>query len=282
MNALHTELARLYHTAPPHTQLHAPLHGAVCAPLADANGQVRAAVLELARPADWGTLGALWRGVQTDLDLPAPGIAINGHDGYQLWFSWQQPIEAAQAQAFVAALCARYLQGVAPARLRCWPGGANAAHDPHAQDGSDSGFPAPVPALHPRSGQWSAYIAPDLASVFADEPWLDRDPGLEAQTQLLARLQSIRPEAFAQAQQTLLPPAAPATATPTQAAPAASAPTGTPIDTTAPYPAETPGAFLQAVMQDPQAPLALRVQAAVALLRRDSGYFLTPSSQTPI
>ncbi len=261
MNALLTELARLYSADPQH----APLHDATRSPLIDAHGQVRCAVLELARPADWQALGGLWRGVQSALELPAPGIAINGHDGYQLWFSWQQPIAHSEAQAFVEALCTRFLAGVAPARLRCWPGPTDAP----AQPPGEGEFPAPVPRMHPRSGQWSSYIAPDLAAVFADEPWLDRDPGVEAQAQLLARLECIGPEAFAKAQQALQ-----AVATPLSAAEAtspvesATAPAH-PEPSGAPYPAQTPNSFLHAVMQDAQAPLALRVQAAVALLGRE-------------
>lgn len=263
MNALLTELARLYSADPQH----APLHDATRSPLIDAHGQVRCAVLELARPADWQALSGLWRGVQSALELPAPGIAINGHDGYQLWFSWQQPVAAAEAQAFVEALCTRFLAGVAPARLRCWPGYTDAPARPRGE----GDFPAPVPRMHPRSGQWSSYIAPDLAAVFADEPWLDRDPGVEAQAQLLTRLECIGPEAFAKAQQALQPPAPaapPATAVTiplaeNTTARADPAPSGTP------YPAQTPATFLHAVMQDAQAPLALRVQAAVALLGRE-------------
>lgn len=246
MNPLHTEFIRLFCADPQH----ALLHDAARSPLRGADGHVRGAVLELARPADWSTLGALWRAVQTELELPAPAIAINGLDGYQLWFSWQQGLPAAQAQAFLHCLCARYLAGVAPARLRCWPGAADGTND------DDAAFPPSVPALHPRSGQWSAFIAPDLAAVFADEPWLDRDPGPEAQAQLLGKLEGMAPQAFAKALQTLQPAPSPPPAMASMPAPAA----GTN------YPCDTPANFLHAVLQDPQAPLALRVQAAAALL----------------
>lgn len=247
MNPLHTEFVRLYHAEPQH----ALLHDATRSALRSSDGHVRCAVLELARPADWSLLGTLWRGVQVDLELPAPGIAINGKDGYQLWFAWQQAIAPQTAQGFLQGLVRRYLPDVAPQRLRCWP-------DDAAQTTlDDTPFPASVPALHPHSGQWSAFIAPDLAAVFADEPWIDRDPGVEAQAQLLGKLEDMGPQAFAKALQTLQP------------APMAVAPTvsATAPDLPAPaYPSDTPAAFLLAVMQDPQAPLALRVQAAVALL----------------
>lgn len=234
MNALQSEIARLYHVA---------AHPA----LTDADGHVRCAVLELARPADWKVLGAMWHGVQADLALPAPAIAINGADGYQLWFSWQQALPAAEAARFVQLLCQRYLPAVSAQRLCIFPG-------------TDS-RPAPlVPAFQVQGDQWSAFVAPDLASVFADEPWLDRDPGQDAQAQLLGRLQSMRPQDHTKAQQ-LLQPAAPG-------ALAAGPSAGAQAAASAPmhYPADTPAAFLLAVMQDPTAPLALRVQAATALL----------------
>jgi hypothetical protein len=248
MNPLHTEFVRLYHANPQHAL---PLHDATRSPLLGADGHVRCAVLELARPADWSVLGPLWRSVQTDLDLPAPAIAINGLDGYQLWFGWQEGIGADLADSFLRSLIARYLSDTPAARLRCWP-------DPDAiSDSQDPVFPGNIPALHPRSGQWSAFIAPDLAAVFTDEPWLDRDPGQEAQAQLLGRLQGMSPQAFAKAMEVLQP----IVATP-QRSPES---TGQRNASTA-YPSATAAEFLQAVMQDPQAPLALRVQAAAALL----------------
>lgn len=244
MNPLHTEFARLYYANPQHARLHDAAHSV----LQNVDGQVRCAVLELARPADWSLLAPLWRAAQTDLDLPAPAIAINGADGYQLWFSWQEGVAAAQAHGFVQSLIARYLGDVKASRLRVWPGTGTPS--------PDAEFPGDIPAMHPRSGQWSAFIAPDLAAVFADEPWLDRNPGLEAQAQLLSRIDSLQPQVFAKAQ-ALLQPA------PTAPAPACKP---APAPQRADYPSDTPAAFLQAVMQDPCAPLALRVQAATALM----------------
>lgn len=247
MNVFLSEIARLYHATSQEPQPQGHHH----APLMDASGQVRCAVLELARPADWKALEAVWYGVQADLALPAPAIAINGADGYQLWFSWQQTLPAEEAARFVQLLCQRYMPAVDPQRLRCYPG-------------VDPVFPAQVPALQgqARGEQWSAFLASDLAGVFADEPWLDRHPGQEAQAQLLGRLHSMRPQDYAQALQTLQP-AAPATLHSPQAPTVPAAP-ASPL---AHYPTETPAAFLQAVMADPAAPLALRVQAAAALMR---------------
>lgn len=216
MNRLATELHRLYATP--------------------AAGEVRALLLELARPADWDALGALWRGVQADLGLPAPGIAVSGTDGMQLWFSLQQPVGAALAADFLARLAARYLPAIAPARLRLLTGGQ---------------LPT-VPAQDAASGNWSAFVAPDLAPVFVDTPWLDIPPGADGQADLLARLDSTKPAAFDAALQALAPVAAapaPAGATPQHAS--------TDVD---------PRRFLQGVLNDTTAPLALRIEAARALL----------------
>lgn len=262
MNPLHAEFNRLYAPHPPH----APLHDANQAWLGSAQGTVRAAVIELARPADWTALGALWRGVQADLELPAPAIAVNGHDGYQLWFSWQQGVPMAAAQAFTAALCTRYLSGVSAQRLRCWPAGAGAQSREQTDSTTCTDFPLPTPGKHPQSQQWSAFIAPDLAAVFADEPWLDRPPGDEAQAQLLARLQSMREPDFAKASRGL-PQGNTAQEPPGLGSGVAAPQAPSAFASTPQYPVDTPELFLRAVLQDPHAPLALRVQAAAALLR---------------
>lgn len=213
MGRLPSELHRLYHSPDP--------------------GSTRALLLEVAAPADWEALGTVWRGVQADLALPAPGIAVSGTDGVQLWFSLQQPVSTARAADFLARLRARYLPGIAPTRLRLR---------------SDGGMPA-VPAQHAATGNWSAFVAPDLAPVFADTPWLDIPPGADGQADLLARLASTPPAAFDAAMQALQP-VVPATAAPADTA-------GADLD---------PRQFLQRVLNDEGAPLALRVEAAKALL----------------
>jgi len=105
MNRLQAELQRLYFSGPEEPAL------------AGADGRVRAMVLELARPASWDRLATLWRGVQADLELPAPAIAVSGIDGYQLWFSLSEPVPAARATAFLESLRRRYLGDVAPERI---------------------------------------------------------------------------------------------------------------------------------------------------------------------
>ncbi|MEN9627574.1 MAG: hypothetical protein RJA10_801 [Pseudomonadota bacterium] len=236
MSRLSLEWQRLYAVVPAAGEAAAP-------------GRVRAAVLELARPADWAALSAVWQGVQADLGLPAPGIAVNGRDGYQLWFSLRQPVPAAQALAFVQALGARYLGDTLPGRLSLWPGAG------------DRLAPAMVPAVVGDGGPWSAFVAPDLAPVFTDEPWLDTPPNEQGQAELLARLGSASADAFERAVQRLPGAAAPVAA----AAPAAPA---APAASTAPATAahRDPQRFLLEVMNDDRVDLALRIEAAKALL----------------
>ncbi|MCX2860816.1 hypothetical protein OOZ63_03075 [Paucibacter sp. PLA-PC-4] len=222
MNRLLTELRRLY-----------------ALPAAEpAEGRVRAMLLELARPADWDALGAVWRGVQADLELPAPAIAVNGIDGYQLWFSLAEPVPAAQALDFLEGLRRRYLDGIAAQRLTLAP---------TARD---------LPPRQLPSGLWSALLAPDLAPVFADEPWLDTEPGAEGQADLLCRLQPIKSADFRAALERLVPDAPVPRADAASAAPTPSAVAGQ----------DAPRRFLLGVMNDASAPLHLRIEAAKALL----------------
>ncbi|HET7865916.1 MAG TPA: hypothetical protein VFL86_16065 [Burkholderiaceae bacterium] len=225
----------------------------------DSADRIRAVVLELARPAHWQQLAAVWRGVQADLNLPAPAIAVNGTDGLQLWFSVAEPLETHRAQAFLDALCQRYLADVPRHRLTLMPfpgpAGPEAAEAPHA---------APIPAAQGTSGHWSAFVAPDLAPLFDDTPWLDIPPGDDAQAGLLSRLESIKPSQWdAALKQLQPPPTVPPEARRAGAGDVAKEPkdAGTPADC-------NPEArrFLLAVMHDPAAPLALRIEAAKAVL----------------
>jgi len=206
MNRLQSELQRLY---PPD------------------DGGVRAIVLELPGPGAWEQLAPLWQGVQSELQLPAPGIAVSG-SGYQLWFSLAQPVPQQQALAFLEALRGRYLADVPPERIRTRPGDGSAAEI--------SGLP---PGERGEE-RWAAFVAPDLAALFEHEPWLDLPPGNEAQAELLARLRSMAPadlqRALAQA-----PAAAPAAQ-------------------------QDPRSFLLQVMNDRAIDLQLRIEAAKALL----------------
>ena len=53
-----------------------------------------------------------------------------------------------------------------------------------------------VPALQQSTGLWSAFVAPDLAAIFADSPGLDVSPRVEAQARVLAPLESIKASVF--------------------------------------------------------------------------------------
>jgi hypothetical protein len=112
-----------------------------------------------------------------------------------------------------------------------------------------------VPALQDSTLHWSALVAPDLAAIFEEEPWLDLTPSAEAQVSLLTGLHSIQPAAFQRALD-MLRSIAPAPA-PSEA-PQAS--------TLLALEAREPRAFLLEVMNHPGVPLHLRIEAAKALL----------------
>jgi hypothetical protein len=247
MTRLQTEFQRLY--LPPTARA----DSADAPGLIGADGRVRTLVLALGRPADWDTLSPLWRGVQSDLDLPAPAIAVNGVDAFELWFSLAEPVPVAEAAAFLQGLRQRYLADVKPARLRLWP----EAMAPSASPG-----PSRIPALQPATGRWSAFVAPDLPAVFGDDPSLDFQPVDDAQAEQLSRLASIPPDVWQAALahlQAVVPAAAPA-ALPSPVSSVASAHAAL----QGPY--QDPRRFLLDVMNDPTVALALRIDAAKALL----------------
>jgi hypothetical protein len=252
MNRLQTEFRRLYHSDP------AQVSGAGIDPegLIDDQGRVRAMVLELARPADWEQLAGVWRGVQTDLGLPAPAIAVSGTDGLQLWFSLSEPLGVAPAHAFLVSLRGRYLPDVALRRVSLMP-----ALDALSTSGQHA---RAVPALNESTGNWSAFVAPDLAPIFADTPWLDLPPGDDGQANLLSRLASIKPAMFAAALAQLEPAAGPAVPGPLAAGSDTRLVMSTHKVVTMGH--QDPREFLLAVMNDEAVSLALRIEAAKALL----------------
>ncbi|MDO9146832.1 MAG: hypothetical protein Q7U52_04065 [Hydrogenophaga sp.] len=247
MTRLQTEYQRLYLS--PDADVAAPT-------LNGSDGQVRAMVLALCGPADWARLAPVWRGVQADLGWPAPAIAVNGVDAFELWFSLVQPVPLAEATACLQGLRERYLAEVKPGRVRLWPG-ADAAP-----------WTAPRIPAQQAPERWSAFVAPDLAAVFGgDDPSLDFQPGDDAQAELLSRLASIPPAEWPAAL-AQLQPAEPAgfTAMSAPAAPPTHAPTAGPAHTTLNGPYPDPRRFLLDVMNDPSVALALRIEAAKALL----------------
>lgn len=302
MNRLDTELQRLYLPPQPASQAQPakPAGSAQDASpaLIDANGQVRALVLQLASAAGGEAVAALWQGLQNELELPAPApaIAISGA-GYQVWLSLSEPIPVAQASTFLESLRRRFLAGIAPRHVQLLPSlPSDTADAPEAPDTPD--IPgASVPARHARlipaqldqGGRWSAFISPHLAALFADEPWLDMPPSPDAQADLLLGLKSLSPADFRQAQRQLEPAeAAPASAAPSSPASAArpdqaaaagnrpdvenspdaqaSAGSGHQEPSAASVAEQDARRFLLAVMNDPAIGMGLRIEAAKALL----------------
>jgi hypothetical protein len=234
VNRLQLELDRLYGLGA----------GAADAARPDNARDVRALVLELALPAGWTELLPVWMGVQTDLELPAPAIAVSGFDSLQLWFALAAPIPQAAGARFLEGLRQRYLPQLKPTQVRLV---------------TAAGRTVPAPPVERSPGRWSAFVSADLASVFSDTPWLDVPPGEEGQAALLRPLAPIARPAFEAASERLAasgPEAAREAppAPPPQASPAAD-------DVQA-----DPARFLARVMADEAAPLALRIEAAKALL----------------
>ena len=247
MTRLQTQYQRLY-------QLNAIEGGIVdsSGPTAS-HGQVRSLVLSLSGPADWVALAPVWHSVQTDLDWPAPAIAVNGVDAFELWFSLVKPVALTEAAALLQALRMRYLADLKAERVRLWP-------TTNSTDGSMPRIPA---LLAPE--RWSAFVAPDLAGVFDDDnPSLDVEPSENAQAELLSRLRCIEPSGWRVAMARLLPaaPSEPAAATADPPLESVTQPGhGDRIGTH-----QDPRRFLLEVMNNPTVPLALRVDAAKALL----------------
>ncbi len=252
MDRMHSQWSRLYLPHPADGQsTDAGEPG-----LIDFSGPVRAMILEIAGPADWNAVSRVWKGVQVDLELPAPAIAVSGIDGYQLWFSVSEPLPVARAGAFLEALRTRYLSDIERERIRLYPA-ANAAAPTHT---------IRVPAQQVRADRWSAFVAHDLAPMFAETPWLDIPPGADGQADILCRLESIQPADFSRAL------ARPGSLTPALAVPGtrdgqACADQGrmnaAVVDRAV---CSDPKRFLLGVMNDETVELALRIEAAKALL----------------
>ncbi len=232
MNPLQFELDRLYGLGASAAQGAAP---------AAAQG-VRALVLELRAPAGWAQLSSVWTGVQSDLGLPPPAIAVSGVDGLQLWFSLASPTSPRAGELFLQGLRARYLPDVGSTHV-CLI--ADAAQFPSA------------PPFETGPDRWSAFVAPDLASVFADTPWLDVLPNGEGQATLLRALEPIRQVAFEAALSRL---------TVIEEGPAELKLSGPAEVRTFEQGGADAERFLRGVMNDESVPLALRIEAAKGLL----------------
>ncbi|MDM0014698.1 hypothetical protein QTH87_19805 [Variovorax sp. J22P168] len=243
MNPLPRELDRLYGLGTDGSEAAAAAGAGASA----RQGDVRVLVLEVVQPAGWEQLSPVWRGVQSDLGLPAPAIAVSGVDGLQLWFSLASPTPPHAGDRFLQGLRTRYLSDVASAQVRLIAGSAGSPAAPPVQVGPD---------------RWSAFLAPDLVPVFADTPWLDVRPNDEGQATLLRALQPMRSADLEAASRQLGAIGADEALEP----PAFESP-GSSAGQEAPARGDADAErFLRRVMKDETAPLALRVDAAKALL----------------
>ena len=210
-------------------------------------GEQRLLCIALTRPGDWPHAANLLAGIEADLDLPAPAVSIDGQ-GHRLWFSLADAVPAAQAQDFLDGLRRRYLAEIPPARL---------------QTCSENRIPLP-PAPLADGERWTAFIDPNMGSMFLDEAWLEMPPGLNRQAELLAGFKSIPAADFTRALAILAAPATPSTAEAT--------PMPAPVAVDPPEMLKTSGrfadpkSFLLAVMNDAGVSLQQRIEAAKALL----------------
>ncbi len=249
MSRFHTEFSRLYLVPDPV----APAQGQ----LVRADGSIKAMVLEMARPADWAELSTVWHAMQNEWELPAAAIAVSGTDGLQLWFSVAEPVSSADAAEFLTLLQRKYLGSVSAKRVHWFPSPAPGATGNlvHARE---------VPAIHESTGNWSAFVSADLASVFGEEPWLDIPPNLEQQADMLSRLKSIKLSQFRDVLGLLRgafnPPERPSALAVSE--PGRSTAESPGYDTGTLSPKE----FLTQVMNDPAVGLRDRIEAAKALL----------------
>lgn len=186
MSRYHTEFDRLY--AVPRAPSEVPDPGAGA--LLGADGQVRAMVLDIGRPVEWPLVASMGRAVQEELELPAPAIAISGDQSFQLWWSLAEPVPAQDAQRLLQAMQRRFLPSVKPARARTFPTRADAqAPWIHVQRVPHQVMP----------DQWSAFVAPGLAPVFEETPWVDFPPNEEGQAELLSGIRSVSPAQWKEA-----------------------------------------------------------------------------------
>lgn len=227
--------------------------GRVAGDLPDAAAGVRALAWQV-RAADSEWVSRAWTLCQTHAALPAPAIAVDGLAGWQLWFALAQPRPVDEVQAVLRVAIRTWLRdadidvSAADAQawtFLAWPGPGDVS------PGAEATPPVPRQVAPER---WSAFVAPDLVPVFAESPWLDCTPGEEGQAALMNRWQPIPAEAWERLRQAAAPAVPQA-----RAATAASMPPGEAS-------AADPRAFLVSVMNDPAVDMALRIEAARALL----------------
>ncbi len=212
------------------------------APQIDASAASRLLCLALSAK-DWPAAETLLQALSEDLELTLPALSVDG-EGFRLWLSFAEAIDAATGTRFVAALRQRYLPELPAERLRVLTGQLT----------------LPPSALDDDGERWAAFIDPGMGSLFVDEPSLDFSPNPDKQAELLAGFTSIPTRAFAQALTRLEA----ANAEIAGEKPTAAVHMPETAKTIGAYP--DPKSFLLAVMNEPGIPLAQRIEAAKALL----------------
>ena len=253
MSRLTAEFSRLYLVPDPDSQEPGRLVAT--------DGMVKAMVLEIARPADWAELSRVWNATQSELELPAAAIAVSGIDGLQLWFSVAEPVSAADAVEFLAALQNKYLSAIPAKRISAYPSSVSVSTESivHARG---------VPAIREGTGNWSAFVSSDLASVFGEEPWLDIPPNQDQQADILSRLKSMKLSQFRDVMNLL---SGALTHETYPVGDAANKPRGSDAEPSGYNTGTTsPKEFLTKVMNDPAVALRDRIEAAKALLAYES------------
>ncbi|MBB3195075.1 hypothetical protein [Roseateles terrae] len=190
MSRLQAEFDRLYAATATATATATAPEAAGGLDLISADGRVRALVLDIGRPVDWSVVAPLWRAVQEDLAWPAPAIAIAGGPSFQLWWSLEEAVAAQDAARFLQAVQRRFLPELKEVRVQRFPAPSPGEELTDTAAGWTHARPVPA-AVTP--DQWSAFVAPGLAPVFEETPWLDFPPNEEGQAELLRGLRSISP-----------------------------------------------------------------------------------------
>lgn len=257
MSKLSTELQRLY-ALPGQTLATDDGDGCAVFDLVGADGRVRVVLFGLSGAGACRAVSALVEGA-AELDLPLPAVAVDGEDGFRVWFSFAEALPLAQAVAFGDALKRRLLADWPSDQLRQWP----------TPEGL--GVVTRVPA-RTAPQRWSAFIDPALAAMFADEPWLESPASDDRQADLLAGFASITPRELDHALAQLTESVGAVIPARSAALPSATldiAPPALPdnqarLATGGGF--VDPKSFLLAVMNDPHAAATHRLEAAKALL----------------
>lgn len=156
---------------------------AIALQLVSSEGLVRAMVVGFEKASDWAQVAKLYQGVQEDLELPAPAIAVSGRAGFQFWLSLDDCVPALEASYFLDGLRLKYLGDLSSSSLRFIPDAANS-------------MVTLVPAFHEETGKWSAFIDPSMGAMFIEESGLDMAPNMDRQADMLSGLKRIKTADF--------------------------------------------------------------------------------------